>query len=278
VAEGVTGPATISDDLLIRFSRAGELREVTSLASVLPAERIGFDSLDANSSGDLDWGHTNAVLVDPADGGLIASLRNQDAIVKLRRDAQGELEVDWILGNHENWPPDLQDNLLEPLGRVDWPYHQHGPQIVSSDGRLTRLAVFDNGTYRDVPFTEAEPTDPEISRVVGYTIDAVARTVRQDWAFADTSVGALISTATGNAAVLDNGNILAAYGFLNQLRGDWNVDLGLGRYAVRVIEFDPQTLEEIWHLSLGTLHEDNAGGWYAYRAQRIPSLYGRVVD
>jgi hypothetical protein len=102
--------------------------------------------------------------------------------------------------------------------------------------------------------------------------------VRQDWAFFATSVGPLYSPVTGNADTLENGHVLADFGYLTELQGQNNVDAGLGAIAARVVEFDPTTLEEIWHLSLSTRAEDNDAGWYAYRAHRIPSVYGRVVD
>jgi hypothetical protein len=275
---GATAPATISDDLLVRFGEDGRDVSVTALSSLLPVTRIGFDSLEENSSGSLDWAHANAVLLDPSDGGAIVSLRNQDAIVKIRADAAGRPEVEWILGNHANWTPSLVDRLLDPAGELEWPYHQHGPELVASDARTTTLVVFDNGNHRDVPFDEDYASGPELSRVVSYTIDRVTRTVRQDWAFVTTSVGPLFSQATGNAEPLENGDVLAAYGFLTEVGGIPNADLGLGQNAVRVIELDPVTLDEVWHLSLSTPLADNPSGWFAYRAHRIPSLYGRVVD
>lgn len=275
---GATAPATISDDLLVRFDEDGGQVTVTALSTLLPVTRIGFDSLATNSSGQLDWAHANAVVIDPSDDGAIVSLRNQDALVKIRADERGRPEVEWILGNHANWTPGLEDNLLEPVGELDWPFHQHGPQLVSSDARTTRLVVFDNGNYREVPFDEEYAGGPELSRVVAYTIDRLTRTVTQDWAYIGTSVGPLFSQATGNAAPLENGDVLAAYGFLTSVGDTENADAGLGENAIRVIELDPETLEEVWHLSLTTPADANASGWFAYRAHRIPSLYGRVVD
>jgi hypothetical protein len=53
---------------------------------------------------------------------------------------------------------------------------------------------------------------------------------------------------------------------------------------VRIIELDPGpvatggAVAQIGELYLSTDADDNAAGWTAYRAQRIASLDGRIVD
>lgn len=274
-----TAPANVSDDLVLRFAPDGQVEAVAAASDLLPLERIGYGSLDLNNADLFDWAHANAVVEDPANGGVIVSFRHQDAVVRFHWDGTGRAVLDWILGNHENWPTAWEPYLLEPEGELEWPFHQHGPEIVSSSADAVTLVLFDNGNYRAVPYG-AEPPDPagQYSRVVQYTIRPRDGTVTQDWAFVDSSVGRLFSTAVGNADLQPGGTVLGAWGFLQGVGGATNGDLGLGAQSIRAIEFDPATLAEVWHLSLTTAAADNPTGWSAYRAHRIPSLYGRVVD
>jgi hypothetical protein len=118
--------------------------------------------------------------------------------------------------------------------------------------------------------------------VVRFDIDEEAMTIRQVWAFDASAVagGSLFSSAVGDVDVLDNGSVLGVFGFLETIPGgqQTNEQAGWGSKSVRLIEFDPDGLEEIWHLHLRSDHDVNSGGFSAYRAERIPALAGRIVD
>jgi hypothetical protein len=277
VDEDATAPAVVNDDVVVRFARDGRVVSSTALSTLLPVERIGFDSLDVTATGGLDWAHANAVVQDPHDGGFVVSLRNQDALVKFLVDPDGRATLQWILGNAENWPAAWQPYLLAPIGPVEWPYHQHGPRILRSDAESTTLVVFDNGAHRAVPFS-SEPPGQEYSRVVQYTIDHAEGTVWQAWSSAPPLVGLVLSAVAGNAAVLPNGNVLGTFGHVTAVDGVPNKTRGIGDKAVWVVEFDPTTSREVWHLSLTTDTVQNAQGWFAYRAFRMAFPPGRVVE
>ena len=148
---------------------------------------ISYDSLDTDwqlvYEGDTrDWSHGNAVIVDPTDGGVIVSLRNQDAVVKIDRDS-GELV--WILGAHERWQPPWSDKLLTPAepaaddrgAGFGWSFHQHAPMFTPRGGML----LFDNGNQRAIPPDPGLDPEERYSRLVEYRINETAGTVTQTW-------------------------------------------------------------------------------------------------
>jgi arylsulfate sulfotransferase len=105
-----------------------------------------FDHLDINRHGwDFpDWTHTNAVLYSPTDGSLIISMRTQNWLIKINyQNGTGDGSVLWHLGYQGDF---ALDGGTDP---VDWFYGQHGPSIISDDGKgHVTLGVFDNGNDR----------------------------------------------------------------------------------------------------------------------------------
>ena len=95
--------ARVMGDVIVAFRRDGTVVQEWKVLDILDPYRISHDSLDPEwqlvYDGDTrDWSHGNAVILDPTDGNLIVSLRNQDAVVKIDRET-GELV--WILGAPE---------------------------------------------------------------------------------------------------------------------------------------------------------------------------------
>lgn len=268
---------TVSDDVILDFNRDGTVNAETLLSEFVPMDRIGYDSLENVFPGWGDWSHANSVWWDA--GNYILSLRHQDAIVSLDPAAH---ELKWILGNSDNWIPPWSGKLLTPEAGLRWQWHQHAAELGpdAPDGRR-QLITFDNANWQASPFTDVEPLMAPMSRVVQFGIDEVAMTVRMDWSYEVSTVTGtrLFSEAIGDADFLSNGNILSTWGMLDhQPDGSTNLSAGLGNRTIRIIEFDPTTLEDVWHLYLTVPAEDNDDGWTAYRSERIPSLYGRAVD
>lgn len=272
-----TAARMVTDDVIVDFRSDGTVTNELRMSEVLSVHRIGYDSLGTTVDGWADWAHTNAVLWD--DGDYVVSVRHQDAIVKL--DPAGT--VRWILGYPENWPSALAAKRLQPVGDVQWPYHPHAPRFGPDgpNGERT-LVLFDNGNHQAAPWTGIPPvTDPDLlqSRVVQFTIDEEAGTVRQDWAFDAPAGGRLYSEAVGDATVMPNGHVLSVWGLLDRLPdGTPNTVAGVGENSVRVIELDRDSVSEVEELYLWNEVSVNPRGWTGYRASRIPSLYGRVSD
>lgn len=124
-----------------------------------------------------DWMHLNGLDYDPVDDAIIASGRNQSAIVKLDRQTGN---IIWILGNHEQWPEEFQKYLLTPVGDVfEWPWGQHAPMLHPNDH--SRLICFDNGNERS--YSNPLPALNSYSRGVEYQINESEMEIRQLWQY-----------------------------------------------------------------------------------------------
>ncbi len=152
-----------------------------NVADYVPLTRQPMPSYVADR--ETDWAHLNAFDYDPLTDVIIASLRNQAAIVAFER-ASGKLL--WISGPHENWQETQKPYLLQLLpssllaaGISEWHWAQHCVRFISP----TRVLIFDNGRTRsfdpNVSFNPAKA----YSRVVEYVIDADAKTAQQVWEF-----------------------------------------------------------------------------------------------
>ncbi len=260
-------PATIADEVVVRYDADGVLLDEWSMAGLLSTERVGYHSHLLTEKG-YDWAHGNA-LVPMVDGGFVVSLRHQDAVVAV--NAQGA--VDWILANPDGWPTELEALRLQPVdsGMV-WPYHAHGIKV---DGDVVTL--FDNGNEgRSNPYTRDPQPGGLMSRLVAYRIDPVAMTVEQIWEVVDED--SMFSKAMGNAQLLPTtGHVLGTYPYQPGIAGVLNEDAGLGAQVTRVIEWDLAEDRLVWGLDLTDTVEDAPAGWLADRATRIPSLYTGIA-
>jgi hypothetical protein len=257
--EPVPGEYLVEDNPLMHMGADGTVLSHWLLHERLDPAKIGFDSLSSDAVEGLDWTHANGLSID-AQGGVVLSLRNLDAVVRL--DSSGEL--DWILGDPRGWSSPFADRLLTPVlspgqGPWRWFYHQHAPEW-HEDEQL--LVLFDNHIYGHTPYGPSPP-EPLYSRVVAYEIDLEARTVRQRWVFDQTSTGPLLSEVMGNASLLPSGNVLADYA---------QVEVE-GQHAVRIVEFDPERPDEP-ALDLQLLPDPTRAptGWLLYRARKIPAF------
>jgi hypothetical protein len=214
-----------------------------------------FDHLDVDRQPMQfpDWTHTNAVLYSPGDGNLIVSMRHQNWIVKVDyANGAGAGGVIWKLGYQGDF------TLVGGTDPIDWFYAQHGPSFVSANtsGRFS-LVVFDNGNDRVFPagVTCGTTGAPAClySTVAVMDIDETAMTAT----LVLHATAPTYSFFGGNTEQLKNGNL------------EYCESAGGGDYSGQIDEVtqgsDPQT---VWQM----LISEN----YAYRGQRIPSLYPGV--
>lgn len=267
-----TRTVTIDDPEVIEFDVDGRVVHRWSMAERLAPTRIGFGSNDVCETG-CDWGHANAAVYDPRDDSFLVSLRHQDAVVKLDRSTG---EVEWILANHDGWPPELAPLLLEPVGDpFRWPTHQHAPMTHPTDPGL--VVMFDNGNdNRTTPYAN-DPLPGLQSRIVAYRVDEVARTVTQEWSYLEgTGPDYLYSHVLGNADWLgtDGRRVLTTWGALQSEDGVRNPARGLGERSVRVIELDVAADRSVWDLSVTSALGERPRGWQVDRAVRGQTLYG----
>ncbi|MCA9490595.1 MAG: aryl-sulfate sulfotransferase [Myxococcales bacterium] len=257
----VLRPATIKSDTVIHVAPDGTVLGRWPLHEIFPTSRIGYDSLE-------DWTHANAIVPLPDEDAFLVSMRHQDTVARVRQSTSA---VEWVLANHDGWPSEWADRLLEPVGSpFAWQYHQHAP-FLASDGSLF---LFDNGNNgRTTPYSRDPLPIPLTSRLVQYRVDPVAMTVEQGFsqAFGDP---ALWSKALGNADVLPiSGHVFGTFAYLYREEGVDNLDAGLGARTVRLIEVDPATGVTQWDVRVKGAVQDVPTGYQIDRAIVIPSLY-----
>lgn len=211
-----------------------------------------FDHLDLNRHlfGLPDWTHSNALVYTP-DGNLLLSMRNQSWILKINyANGTGSGNVLWTLGEGG-------DFTIVGGDPSDWFYAQHDPNILSTSGSQTTLAVFDDGDQRigsDGVACGSAP--PCYTRATIFQIDESAYLATLLWE--DTP--GLYTPWGGSIAVLSNGNVefTMSQPFPSQPAGSQIMEV--------TQTGDPQT---VWQMVIT--------GTNAYRGNRIPSLYPGVT-
>lgn len=200
-----------------------------------------------------DWTHTNAIIYSVDDGNLIVSSRHQNWLIKIDyENGAGNGNILWKLGYQGDF------TLVGGTDPTDWFYAQHGPSFVTKNttGNFT-LALFDNGDDRVFPSgvscgAAGEPACL-YSTVPILQIDETAKTAT----LAFNPVAPAYSFFGGNAEVLKNGNVE----FCESAVGP-----GVGAAIYEVTR--DSSAQTIWQMLIT--------GQYAYRGQRIPSLYPGV--
>ena len=220
-----------------------------------------------------DIHHSNAIIEDPGDGGLVVSMRHQHAVVKFARET-GELR--WILGTHDNWKAEWQPYLLTPVGTpFEWSFGQHAP-VPLGEGRWL---VYDNGNDRELPFDPRMPAVESYTRAVEYQIDEERMEIRQVWAYGGTNAQERIYTPfKGNAAPLPlTGNVLVGFSAVRYVDGQPLESPEPNPTMVRIQEVTHEEVPEVVFdlaLSVHDKPESEHNACTIYRALRIPDLYG----
>lgn len=184
----------------------------------------------------------------------------------MKLDSAGD--VVWIFGTPSGWNAPYDALLLEPVGEVSWPFHQHGPHVVGD-----RITLFDNREEQRTPYDE-EPAPPPWSRVVVYEVNEGARSVTQVREHAVTAAGTLHSSQIGDADPLPlTDGVLATYGYVLEEDGTTNVERGWGEVTTHLVEFaaDGEVVSHVRFRSDGEAPMEL--GIRAYRAERLPSAY-----
>jgi arylsulfate sulfotransferase len=200
-----------------------------------------------------DWTHTNAVIYSADDGNLIISIRHQNWLLKLPyNNGAGSGDAIWRLGYQGDFA------LVGGTDPTDWFYAQHGPSFVTTNttGQFT-LTLFDNGDDRVFASgvncgTSGQP--PCLySTVQVLNLDETAKTATLTFH----PTAPTYSFFGGNAAVLKNGNV------------EYCESAGGPGTSGDIYEVtQDSSAQTVWHMLIT--------GQYAYRGQRISSMYPGV--
>lgn len=241
-----------------------------SLIDMLDPARIDYLTFLIPMWG-ADTEHANAVIEDPRDNSLIVSMRNQDAVIKFSRTT-GQLK--WILGPHENWGPEWQPYLLNPVGEsFQWQYGQHAP-VITPQGTLL---LYDDGNLRAEPFDEAVADADNYSRAVEYSIDETNMQVSQVWEYGRTNDDRLYTDRVGSAFWLpQKGNVLVTFGYVLYENGTPPSAIAPNATMVSIKEVTHEANPQVvFDLQLFDPANSDPGyaGCFVYRSYRIPDLY-----
>ncbi|MEY4173023.1 MAG: hypothetical protein RI900_188 [Actinomycetota bacterium] len=197
----------------------------------------------------IDWTHANAVILDEDRNVLMVSVRHMNQVIGIRYadDADGPAgELLWELGEDGTVPYD-----------GDAFSHQHAVEL-QPDGSIQ---LYDNRN---------EMPEPQQSRAVRIALEGDGSTptgARQVWQYLSTLNGQpAYSFAVGDADTQPNGNVLITNGFYSLGSG------GLNSQIVEVVPEGDNGGTVAFELQVG-----GPGGWFVYRAERIPSLYPTAV-
>lgn len=274
-------PRDIAVDRIIEIvPETGEIVRSWNLFDLIDQHRISqsFNATqfysaaydDIRDEPPIDWTHSNSLIYDEATDTLILSIRKMCAIIKIDLAAD---ELKWILSDPTGWGPEFSDLLLKPVGHVDWTYGQHAPTI-TPDGNLL---VYDNGSWgRAYPPNEPAPIEERYSRGVEFSIDEENMTVTQLWSYGGLDTDRFYSSFVGEADLLpETGNVLLVNGGQEVDDASEPIYVGyegdvLPRVKLSVMEVThTMPAEKVWQISIDTPD----GGWGAYRAERLPTLY-----
>jgi arylsulfate sulfotransferase len=209
-----------------------------------------FDHLDPNRHpyfGLPDWTHSNAVVYTP-DGNLLVSMRAQSWILKIDySNGSGAGDILWKLGADG-------DFTLPGGDPSQWFYSQHYPSIVSTNGSIMTLAIYDNGnfrTYSDGAVCAIGAGPACFSRATIFQVDESTGLATLLWQ----DLPGLFSNFGGSIGVLSNGNV------------EFDNCYPIATQTSVIMEVTPTDNPQV------VLQMNVMAGDTAYRAYRIPSLY-----
>ncbi|WP_166820334.1 aryl-sulfate sulfotransferase [Thalassoroseus pseudoceratinae] len=272
------GPAYLVCDKLVSFRPDnGWISESVSMYDRLDSKQFGYlsrldfwtDHYDHRIVGQTcDWSHANGIAYDATDDTVIVSIRHLDCLMKLgRTDGQ----IHWMLGDPTGWGESWQKHFLEPAGELDWPHHQHAPQITSRG----TLMLYDNGNFRAKPYAPKTLAAQNYSRVVEFQIDEKKHQVQQVWEYRGEDDETFYCPFYGEADLLPNtGNILVTDGgHVESTTGIPQDVIPSHRQWARVFEIRDakHQHEKVFEIVLDS-GIGSRFGWSIYRSIRLPTL------
>jgi arylsulfate sulfotransferase len=241
--DGVSGTTQVVGDALVDIDPTGNVVWAWS----------SFDHLDVTRHpyfGLPDWTHSNA-LVYTQDGNLLLSVRAQSWVLKIDyANGAGTGDIIWKLGEDG-------DFMLAGGDASQWFYSQHDPNLLTTDGSVMTLAIYDNGNYRTYSDGTvcAAPLAPACySRATIFQVDEGTMLATVQWQ----NLPGFFSSWGGSIGVLSNGNV------------EFDSTFPVSTQLSQITEVTPtDTPQIVWQMTVS--------GQSAYRGYRIPSLYPGVT-
>lgn len=179
---------SVVGDRVVEVAEDGTEREVWNAFERLEVTRHAGWNLPA--AGGADWTHGNGLFYDPESDAYFLSLFHLGMVVKIDRITG---ETVWILGGDKSDFTFRDDEGAEDEGFA----HQHAPEVHGDT-----IYLFDNRTAG-------------ASRAVAYRLDTADWAARPVWQW-ETPEGSHVGVL-GDVDLLENGQVLSAWGDLGQL-------------------------------------------------------------
>lgn len=195
---------TVEDVCVLLDKDTGEILKKWDYKKVLPQYPVA----GSGSQDEHDWFHNNAVWYDKKTNSLSFSGRHQDAVINLDYETG---ELNWIIGDPEGWPEDMQKYFFKPVGdlsKFDWQYEQHAC-VVLPDGDIM---LFDNGHYRSKNPEKRIPNSQNFSRGVRYRINTEKMEIEQIWQYGKERGSDFFSPYICNVEYYDEGHYMVHSG------------------------------------------------------------------
>ena len=200
---------TVEDMCVLLDKNTGEILRKWDYKDVRPQ----YPTAGSGSQDEADWFHNNAVWYDKRTNTLTFSGRHQDAVINIdyELDENGKCKLNWILGDPEMWPEDMQKYFFKPIGdlsKFDWQYEQHAC-VVLPDGDIM---LFDNGHFRSKKPEKRILNAENFSRGVRYRIDTEKMEIEQVWQYGKERGTEFFSPYICNVEYYDEGHYLVHSG------------------------------------------------------------------
>ncbi len=202
---------TVEDCLVLVDRNSGTILKEWDYQKILPTNVGGSGSQDAH-----DWFHNNAVWYDKKTNSLTLSGRHQDAVINIDYDTG---KLNWIIGDPEGWPEDMQKYFFKPVGdlsKFDWQYEQHAC-VVLPDGDVM---CFDNGHWRAKVKEKYVPARDNFSRGVRYRINPEKMEIEQVWQYGKERGSDFFSTYICNVEYYGDGHYMVHSGGTGKFKGE----------------------------------------------------------
>ena len=165
---------TVEDMCVLLDRETGEILKTWDYKNFLNPETVSR----SGSWTEEDWFHNNAVWYDEKTHSLTFSGRHIDAMCNIDFETG---ELNWMIGDPENWPEEYQKYFFTPIGdgEFDWQYEQHA-NLITPNGDVM---CFDNGHYRSKNRDKYLLNKDNFSRGVRYKINTEDMTIQQVWQY-----------------------------------------------------------------------------------------------
>ncbi len=249
---------TVEDMCVMIDRETGEILKTWDYKDYLDPDKVG----KSGSWTDADWFHNNAVWYDENTNSLTFSGRHIDAMTNIDFDTG---ELNWIIGDPENWDEKYQKYFFKPIGNnFEWQYEQHAC-LITPDGDVM---CFDNHHYGSKNPDKYLTANNSYSRGVRYHINTDDMTIEQVWQYGKGEGAEFFSPYICNVEYYKDGHYLVHSGGIAYDQ-DGNPSEALGPYAAQAGGSQESTTVEICNDV--KMLELNVPGNY-YRAEKL-SLY-----